>query len=109
MRTRKTIQHKSCELGNKFHPNLRVCSPDEFECFKCPTDEFLIDLPVDCECLHFVRCIDGIASHNVCGTGPLFDAKLRKCNDKKEVLCPCPIIDFRGFPLLVRDWIDCSK
>lgn len=101
--------NRSCERGNKFDPNLRVCSPDQFECFECPADAFFVDLPVDYECAQFVRCIDGIATHHVCGSGLLFDPILKKCNKRKDVVCLCPDVDLPGHPLFVRDWTDCAK
>lgn len=100
---------QDCEPGTQFHPRLLECTHQPVDCFKCPSDVFFIDVPVNYACSQFVRCINGIATHHTCESGLLFDPIRRQCNFRADVGCPCPAIDIRGFPLYVRDWIDCSK
>lgn len=99
----------SCEDGTKFDSILRLCSYQPVKCFQCPSDTFFIDVPVDYACSQFVRCINGQARHYACDSGLLFDPIRRQCNSKNSVVCPCPAVDFEGFPLFVRDWSDCSR
>lgn len=101
--------YHSCSDGQKFDPNLRVCTANPVSCFSCPADDIFVDYPVDYECSQFVRCINGVASHHSCFEGHLFDPIERQCKHRKSVECSCPRIDFRGFPFIVRDWTDFAK
>lgn len=99
-----------CSTGYEFNSTLGNCarapSPD---CFACPKEPYFIDLPVDYQCLQFVRCFAGHAHQHTCSDGLLFDPKLKQCNRRSEVECPCPTSDIPARPLFVRDWNKCNQ
>lgn len=99
----------TCRKLEQFDPILRECTSKPIECFKCPSDTFFVDLPVDHECSQFIRCINGKPTHHICDTDLLFDPIRRQCNIRTEVVCPCPAIDIPGIPLFVRDWNNCGR
>lgn len=83
-------KHRACRKLEKFDTVLRKCSSEPVECFKCPSNPIWVDLPIDLECSQFIRCMNGKPTHHLCESDLLFDPIRRQCNNKKDVVCPCP-------------------
>lgn len=78
-------------------------------CFRCPAGQVFIDVPVDNNCIQFVRCFANVARQQTCSDGLLFDPVQRQCNFDRDVNCACPTLDIPGFPVMIRDPRNCAK
>lgn len=77
-------------------------------CFRCPTGQAFSDVPVDNNCIQFVRCFGNVARQQTCSDGLLFDPVLRQCNFERDVYCDCPTLDIPGWPVMIRDPSNCA-
>lgn len=92
-----------------FNPITSACdAPQNVECFSCPSEPYYIDLPVDYNCIQFVRCFAGVPEQRTCAAGLLFDPAHASCNFEKDVDCACPTHDNPLRPYFVRDRFDCN-
>lgn len=100
----------TCWSTLRFSDRTRNCEPaSEVQCFECPKDEYFIEMPVDYNCMQFIRCFANHASQHSCEYGLLFDPVHRTCNFERNVTCSCPITDIPSRPLFIRDRSDCAK
>lgn len=113
-------QFYECEWGNPtlnqcppntlFNDSTRKCGPaSEAQCFSCPKNAYFIEMPVDYNCMQFIRCFANQPSQHACAYGLLFDPIHRTCNFEENVTCACPVIDIPNRPLFIRDRDNCAK
>lgn len=95
----------------------RCVLPQDANCFQCPADNLIVDVPFEGSCNQFVRCIAGTPpQHLECGPGLQFDPTFDSCNHANLVNCgngapppiQCPAVDDPLNRIFVRDAVDCS-
>lgn len=79
------------------------------QCFACPNNTTLVDLPADFQCNQYVRCFLGRPEQRACPEGLLFDPVARQCNFAERVRCACPATDRPDQPWFVRERADCGR
>lgn len=103
---------RSCKSGQVYSHVHQLCqdSSDTLlqQCFQCPKNTVLVDLPADFQCQQYVRCFMGSPEQRSCADGMLFDPLLSTCNLAARVKCSCPSVD-RPLPYFVRSPNDCAK
>lgn len=103
--------HGKCAGTQRWSPKRYACVPPEMmtDCFQCPRDQVFVDLPVDFECLQFVRCFANLAEQHTCSEGLLFDPVKKQCNFRHLVRCGCPSQDDLKNPYYIRQSKTCDK
>lgn len=104
-----TPRHETCINGWHFDLLNGCVTSNTATCFKCPENEYFIDLPIENNCRQFVRCFAGEARQQTCTDGLLFDSARQQCNFQEHVSCSCSMRDIPGRPLFYRDPENCAK
>lgn len=99
----------TCLTGNFNRVEERCSLSSQTTCFQCPVGPNFIDVPVDNNCIQFVRCFGNAPRQQTCGDGLLFDPVHGQCNIEREVSCECPTIDIPSRPVMFRDPRNCSR
>lgn len=94
----------------------RCVFPEQANCFQCPANNPIIDVPFDGACDQFVRCINRQPAHMQCGPNLKFDPMHQSCNHANLVNCAgdapppiqCPAVDNPLNRVFVRDANDCA-
>lgn len=101
---------QSCNVGFSFDVVHEECRLDNtVTCFKCPENQHFVDLPVDRNCLQFVRCFAGRGSQRTCSHGLLFDPEHQQCNFEPRVTCGCPVREISSRPMFMQSRENCAK
>lgn len=100
----------TCTGSQNFNWITGLCAyAYDVKCFTCPTDSYFIDMPVDYNCIQFVRCFAKHPIQHTCAPGLYFDPEHKTCNFERNVVCACPVHDIPARPLFIRDRFNCSR
>lgn len=103
-----------CSDDLVFNPETRLCDfPQNVQCFKCPSNEGLQQIPMNGSCRSFIRCINGVPFHNICEDGLQFNENTGQCDLPDIVNCGsgfrCPEqLPIDGSLVAMRDNFNCS-
>lgn len=104
----------NCQPEFNFNPLTRACDwPENFECFKCPSNQTISTHIMDRSCRSFIRCIGGVPSQLMCESGLQFNNATGQCDLESVVQCSlrfrCPDrLPIDGSIIAIRDPHNCS-
>lgn len=103
-----------CSNPFVFNPITKLCDwPHNVDCFQCPSNVGLHQIPINGSCRSFIRCINGISSQKMCEIGLQFNEITGQCDLTQNVRCQtgfrCPDeLPSDGTIIAIRDNYNCS-
>lgn len=104
----------NCMSQYLFNPRTRLCDwPHNVDCYQCPSNVGLYQIPTRGSCRSFIRCINGRPSQHICENGLQFNEMTGQCDLSEVVQCRsgyrCPHeISIDGSITTMRDNHNCS-